>query len=233
MAEKDDVSKLSERLGSVKLSGDMGDVDNPCICCICQEPCVNPVELPCSHVFCYLCIKGVAARNSHCALCRHRITRQVLDNPSVVNKAEIKNNIKKSSKSEGWYYEARNGGWWLYEQRASAEIERAYRDSEKTVQLQISGFQYVVDLENMVQYREGMPNRRRQIKRDKISEDAVKGVAGIAIVGSDDNQERHEDEEEPTNSTSDSTHSHLLPSDETEHQQPPPGARSRLVTGHD
>lgn len=78
-----------------------------------------------------------------------------------------------------WLYEAKNGGWWVYEQRTSTEIEQAYINNKKSVRLQISGFYYVVDLEKMVQYREDHPNRRRNIKRDVLKLDSVKGVAGI------------------------------------------------------
>ena len=70
----------------------------------------------------------------------------------------------------------------MYEQRTSAEIEQAYRSTDcdmKRLRIQISGFFYIIDLEGMVQYREDHPNRRRNIKRDVISLDCVKGIAGI------------------------------------------------------
>lgn len=67
----------------------------------------------------------------------------------------------------------------MYEQRTSADIEQAYSASKKSVRLQISGFSYVIDLEGMVQYREDRPNRRRNIKRDLVRLDSVKGIAGI------------------------------------------------------
>lgn len=157
------------------------DLPEENICCICQEISVNPVQLPCSHVFCFLCIKGVAARSNHCALCRHKINPDVLDNPDVVNRGEIQTSIKESSESHKWYYEAKNGGWWLYEQRTSSEIEKAFKESKETVRLQISGFYYIIDFESMVQFREGFPTRRRHIKRDKVKAEAVKGVAGIIV----------------------------------------------------
>lgn len=27
-------------------------------CAICLQPCVHPAKLPCSHIFCFLCLKG-------------------------------------------------------------------------------------------------------------------------------------------------------------------------------
>ena len=72
----------------------------------------------------------------------------------------------------------------MYEDRTSEEIERGYRESNKTVTVQISGFSYIVDFESMVQFRENHPNRKRKIKRYMVSSDGVKGVAGIYMGGS-------------------------------------------------
>ena len=65
-------------------------IDNGELCCVCQERSINAVELPCKHVFCYLCVKGVAARHGRCALCRAVIPPGYVDRPAVVNKGEIK-----------------------------------------------------------------------------------------------------------------------------------------------
>lgn len=183
-AQKSVDDELSEGLEPLKVNTEASN-----ICCICQDICVNPVQLPCSHVFCFLCIKGVAARSSHCALCRHKISPEVLDHPDVVNRGEIQSSIKESGESK-WYYEAKNGGWWLYEQRTSDEIEKAFNDRKKTLRLQISGFYYIIDFESMVQYREEFPSRRRCIKRDRVNADVIKGVAGITI------REKEQDKEE-------------------------------------
>ncbi len=182
MAERS-LDELSEELKPLRVNTvplTETKVDN-IICCICQEVCVNPVQLPCSHIFCFLCIKGVAARSNHCALCRHKINPDVLDHPDVVNRGEIQTSIKESGESHKWYYEAKNGGWWLYEQRTSTEIEKAFNDKKASVRLQISGFYYTIDFESMVQYREEFPTRRRRIKRDRVKVEAVKGVAGITV----------------------------------------------------
>lgn len=157
-------------------------VDENNLCCICRENCVYPVRLPCSHVFCFLCMKGVAVRSNYCALCRHPIPPAFLTNPSLVNRDEIKIKLDQNGDSYEWYYEAKSGGWWLYEQRTSCEIERAFKDGKKNVRLQISGFSYIVDFEGYVQFREDFPGRRRRIKRDKVSAGAAKGVAGIALL---------------------------------------------------
>ena len=79
-----------------------------------------------------------------------------------------------------WFYEARNGGWWMYEERTSQEIEKAHARNEEKCSVQILGYNYTVDFKENVQYREDIPTRRRKIKRDKVAaEGGVKGVAGV------------------------------------------------------
>ena len=151
---------------------------NEAHCSICQEQCVHPVQLPCKHNFCYLCIKGAVARSGRCALCRQLIPADYLDRPGIADPRSIETALKKVDTFQ-WYYEGRNGGWWLYEARTSQEIETAYARSEEKCRVQVLGFNYIVDFKENVQYREDIPTRRRKIKRDKIStEGGVKGVAG-------------------------------------------------------
>lgn len=73
----------------------------------------------------------------------------------------------------------------MYDDRTSAEIERGYREDLQSVKVQISGFLYVIDFEMMVQFRDGIPNRQRKIKRDKTSNVGIKGVAGIVMGSSE------------------------------------------------
>ena len=156
------------------------------LCPVCQDEPVNPVELPCSHVFCYLCVKGVAARSGSCALCRQRIPIGYIESPSVLNADSLHVKLQNSSsKKYHWFYEGKNGGWWMYEDRTSEEIERGFVEKAKSLKIQISGFTYLVDYESMVQLREDRPNRKRKIKRDIASSDGVKGVAGIYMGGSE------------------------------------------------
>ena len=150
------------------------------ICCICREHCVNPVKLPCQHLFCYLCLKGVAARNNRCALCRETIPFGFLNKLVVLNKDEI----AALTNSCVWFYEAKNGGWWMYEHRVAEEIEKAFNDKKEQTHIQISGFLYTVDLVSMVQYRDDRPSRKRRIKRGGVREESIKGVAGLLIKDS-------------------------------------------------
>ena len=76
-----------------------------------------------------------------------------------------------------WFYEGRNG-WWQYEDRASDQIEESFAKGKQAIEIPIAGFGYIIDIENMVQYRKNYPTRRRRIKRDKYQAEK-KGVAGL------------------------------------------------------
>ncbi len=75
----------------------------------------------------------------------------------------------------------------MYEQRTSIEIENAFKQDKQSVRLQISGFYYIIDLKEMIQYREDFPNRIRRIMRERTSTETVKGVAGIVVQGTEGN----------------------------------------------
>jgi len=80
-------------------------------CPICLQSCVHPVELPCKHIFCFLCIKGVAMQGPHgrCAICRSNIPHNVLTHPRLKDVSQLYKHVKTTSGYE-WFYEARGGG---------------------------------------------------------------------------------------------------------------------------
>ncbi|VEL30933.1 unnamed protein product [Protopolystoma xenopodis] len=53
-------------------------------CCICLQECVYPVQLPCNHVFCFLCIKGCALHKRKCPMCRTRFAVDFFTDPKVI-----------------------------------------------------------------------------------------------------------------------------------------------------
>ena len=78
-----------------------------------------------------------------------------------------------------WFYEGRNG-WWQYDDRASLILEDNFKTEIRNCEIIIAGFTYVVDFENMVQYRKNNPTRCRRVKRDRSGADR-KGVAGLQL----------------------------------------------------
>ncbi|XP_055708698.1 E3 ubiquitin-protein ligase rnf146 [Phlebotomus papatasi] len=146
-------------------------------CPICLQSCIHPTRLPCGHIFCFLCVKGVASKNRRCALCRRDIPPECLEHPELVRGTQ---DLSTSSGSEiRWFYEGRNG-WWQYDVRTSQEIEDAYARKEKTCSILVAGYLYCVDFESMIQMRQDDPSRRRRVKRDLASV-PKKGVAGLRI----------------------------------------------------
>uniref|UniRef100_A0A087YKS9 E3 ubiquitin-protein ligase n=1 Tax=Poecilia formosa TaxID=48698 RepID=A0A087YKS9_POEFO len=151
-------------------------------CAICLQSCVHPVQLPCHHVFCFLCVKGASWQSKRCALCRQEVPDDFLERPTLLSPEELKASAggrSGATSDHAWYYEGRNG-WWQYDERTSRELEDAFSKGKKTAEMLIAGFLYVADLENMVQYRRNEHGRRRKMKRDVI-DIPKKGVAGLRL----------------------------------------------------
>lgn len=78
-------------------------------------------------------------------------------------------------------------GWWQYDERTSYELECAYKRSQRVCELLIAGFLYLIDFDQMLQYRKSEPSRRRRIKRD-LASIPKKGVAGLRLDPSDESE---------------------------------------------
>ena len=80
-------------------------------CSICLQTCVHPARLECNHVFCFLCVKGAAAQNRRCPMCRQPIPDVYFDSPNLIE--DIKEDeIPLFEDGYQWFYEGRTG-WWL------------------------------------------------------------------------------------------------------------------------
>lgn len=143
-------------------------------CAVCLQTCIHPVQLPCRHIFCYLCVKGVTQQSTRCAMCRQEIPADFLDNPQLL---PVQQPSIAFDGSYQWFYEGKNG-WWQYDDRTSSEIEAAFVKKEKQCEVLIAGLLYIIDFENNFQVRKCDPYRKRHIKRD-LTTIPKKGVAGI------------------------------------------------------
>lgn len=168
MAEKSFLKVFAEN------TTDVENID----CAICLQSCVHPTVLPCGHIFCYLCVKGLGQTARMCAMCRQQFPVSILENPRLLRPLE---ESSESGFEDGyqWYYEGRNG-WWQYDERTSQEIENAYKKGETSCEVSIAGRIYVIDLENMKQRQKFRELRVRQIKRDLVTI-PKKGVSGIRV----------------------------------------------------
>lgn len=150
-------------------------------CAVCLQTCVHPALLPCGHIFCFLCVKGVANQSKKCAMCRQEIPTDYFEKPVLVAQD---NTDKDSAGFDGgyqWFYEGRNG-WWQYDERTSRELEAAYKKGERICELLVAGLLYIADFDAMLQIRRNDPSRRRRIKRD-LATIPKKGVAGLRLEG--------------------------------------------------
>lgn len=89
-----------------------GNTSNLIECAVCLQTCIHPVKLPCSHIFCYLCVKGVAFQSKRCAMCRQEIPADFLLHPQLLDRTQLE---KESTLEDGyqWFYEGRNGNLFL------------------------------------------------------------------------------------------------------------------------
>ena len=155
-------------------------------CPVCACSPVHPVKLSCNHIFCFMCIKGWVARDPRCAMCREPIPAEYVEDPLLVKVTQEKSVTEENPEHDEWvwFYEGRSGGWWRFEERISADIEKAFTKNPKpeSILVFIAGFQYTIDFSTMKQYRQQYPNRTRGIKREKLSnmsEEEIRGVSGI------------------------------------------------------
>lgn len=184
---EEDLSLITSSLRGLKVQY----VDSHPECPVCLQPCLQPVQLPCTHVFCFLCVKGFAYRSKKCALCRREVDLDYFTDPVVVKVHKKQDGGERKTRDESesaagsstenfqWFYEGRNG-WWQYDERASTLLEKGFNTEVRTCEIVIAGFAYVVDFENMIQFRKTNPARCRRVKRDRFGADR-KGVAGLQL----------------------------------------------------
>ncbi|TGZ62072.1 hypothetical protein CRM22_007641 [Opisthorchis felineus] len=183
----------------------MGPEDTDCS--ICLQRFVHPAQLPCGHVFCFLCIKGCAFHRRRCPICRQQFSIRFFDDPKLVlvDTARGENNSVAPDRSMvpcsepaastssypttagglppavyGWFYEG-FAGWWEYDERTSAELEDAFSKGHAKCEIVAAGHIYVVDFCTMSQGRKDHTGRKRRIKRDLITCEK-KGIAGIKLT---------------------------------------------------
>lgn len=180
-------------------------------CPVCLQNASFPVQLPCKHIFCFLCVKGVANRSKKCALCRQVIPAEFFNAPKLIRLDELKDkSMTIFDEGYQWFYEGRNG-WWQYDERTSQELETRYKKGDKMFELLIAGFLYVIDLENMRQYRRNDQTRRRRIRRDLRSIPDIKGIAGLKFDGDQSERPSGDGGEDATQSSTSSSGASLNP----------------------
>ncbi|CAL8086725.1 unnamed protein product [Calicophoron daubneyi] len=179
-----------------------GDAD----CSICLQPFNHPVQLPCGHIFCFLCIKGCAFHKRRCPMCRGRFSVHFFSDPKLVSVpgtsgkcdqpdpkvtvasvqcsksgecSSFANAVDHAAPEYCWFYEG-FAGWWQYDERTSEELEGAFIRKLQSCEVSLAGFIYTIDFQSMTQMRKDHSGRKRRIKRD-LATCEKKGIAGIRI----------------------------------------------------
>ena len=78
-------------------------------CAVCLQTSIHPAELPCGHIFCYLCIKGIVNQGRRCAMCRQDIPNDYLDKPKLLKPVDTEYSSKGFEDGHLWFYEGHNG----------------------------------------------------------------------------------------------------------------------------
>jgi len=174
--------------------------DDETICSICLDVPVHAVKLPCSHMFCYLCAKGLIlsrdplsmnVKQALCSLCRQPFTADYLESKKVLQEAVANLNSTPPLGPDPtlndddrwqWFYQG-NKGWWRFERRNNEDLEKSYLQGDQSAQMLICGKMYTLDFVRMEQYQTNFPQRKRKIKRD-LRSSQCKGVAGLQVKSS-------------------------------------------------
>ena len=88
-------------------------------CQMCKENLILPLQLPCKHMFCFLCAKG---QGSSCFICKMSFDKNLIEKPPSMDAVREGNKDKIR-----WYYESNNNGWWEFDPRTSDVIQSLYQ----------------------------------------------------------------------------------------------------------
>ena len=61
--DQDEEDKSDDEKEDGKQLVEAGSSEVPIECAVCLQTCVYPVQLPCKHIFCFLCVKGVTLQS--------------------------------------------------------------------------------------------------------------------------------------------------------------------------
>lgn len=141
-------------------------------CEICSQILQLPLNLPCKHVFCFLCVKSqVLTRiGNNCHTCG------VSFNSSIVKEPEIRTFVPEVYKNPVWVYKTSNtvnNEYWMYDDRTSSKLEKSFLAKESKLEVELMNRVYEIDLKTMQQrakekvvFRNGLTTWRvRAVKR--------------------------------------------------------------------
>ena len=79
-------SRISEKIIFDKNNLISGEVDEDLMCQICLQPFVQPIDTPCAHTFCHVCIHNYLKVNPMCPLDRKPLNEMTCSPANLVLK---------------------------------------------------------------------------------------------------------------------------------------------------
>ncbi|KAL7034232.1 hypothetical protein ACKWTF_007904 [Chironomus riparius] len=172
-------------------------------CPICLQKLLYPVKLPCNHIFCFLCIKGIRKSPDavkSCAMCRKPFNIEEIEQNVGIEKTSI-------DKQFNWFYQSKGStSFWAFDERTNEELELAYSDEKDHLIISIAGFVYCIDFLRLIQYPVNHPERIRKIKRcDELNQESltIKGIAGVRLTESGNDNSTSDINEEASGTNDD------------------------------
>ncbi len=162
-------------------------MDHNC-CVICENPPTLSIDLPCEHVACFLCLKGVVFdKKTKCPTCNKKYNDEVLLQMVDVDDMD-KINIQPVEQIDrvNWLYSLLDkDSWWMFDPKTNIIVEDLYQEYLMDIDynlvdhpVEISNKKYYYDFYKNLQISDD--NKKRRIDRKiNLEYDSVKGIAGI------------------------------------------------------
>jgi E3 ubiquitin-protein ligase RNF146 len=157
-------------------------------CGVCLDKLQTPISLPCTHKFCYLCVKGTLSfGNNKCPLCRCIIPDDYFER-AMANKDDA---IFENTKNR-WMYSGRTRGWWFFQDNHNDEIECAWQkflsssdEEDDIAKIYIASIEYEINFVSMTQVSLTTSATRRIKRVEDAVLDNARGIAGVKYVTSE------------------------------------------------
>jgi len=111
-------------------------------------------------------------------MCRGDLDRELYEGAKgqeIASLEELRTEIK-------WVYAGRNEGWWYFDPETSKEIDLAWVEGEDKIEIEVSGYEYTMDLNELEQNsHNGMVRKIKRVDEEDTDGMIIKGIAGLSF----------------------------------------------------